>query len=149
MIVNPKTEEELNTMTLIQPGVYNFQVIDAKDKISKKGHEMIELKLTVWDNEGRERIVFDYLLDAMAHKVRHFAECTGLIDKYNLGTIMADDCINKSGKIDLIIQDGQPKPEGGFYPDKNSVKDYVKSGVAAAAKAQPPQEAFHDDELPF
>lgn len=151
MKVTPRSEEELNAMNLIDPGIYNFEIIEAKEGLSKKGHEMITLKLCVYDSNGREHIVFDYLLDAMPHKMRHFADAMEIIDAYSFGNISASDCEGKSGKCEIIIQKGQMKPDGsGFYADKNSVKDYVKSGVTANPKGrQPVTDDFLDDQIPF
>jgi|ERR1044071_770516 hypothetical protein len=142
MKFQPKTEEELQHMGLIDAGVYPFQVMEAVDKKSKSGNDMIEIKIKIWDSEGRERQCFDYLLESMAFKLRHFCETTGLIDKYNLGQIQSSDCIGKSGNVELIIQQGKQKPEGGYYPDKNSVKDYIKSGKKEV------ENSFSDD-IPF
>ncbi len=159
MKVTPRTTQELDLMREealkafkpLDPGIYNFQVINAEAKISKNGHEMIELQLCVWDRDGKEKMIKDWLLDAMAFKTRHFAEGCGLLDKYNLGQINADDCFNRSGKVDLIIQKGKPKPDGdGNYPDRNSVKDYVKSGIKPDVASNQSEPDFFDDQvIPF
>lgn len=149
MKFSPKSEQEIQALGLIAPGVYSFEVVEANDKISKKGSEMIELKLKIWYINGAERVVFDYLLEAMSYKLRHFAECTGILDKYNAGHVMADDCLHLCGKVELIIQDGQPKPEGGYYPSKNSVKDYVKIEGEAVTIASASTEGDFQDDIPF
>lgn len=159
MKVTPRSVEELDVMREealkafkpLEPGIYNFQVINAEAKKSKNGHEMIELQLCVWDRDGKERMLKDWLLDAMAFKMRHFAEGAGLLEKYNLGEVSADDCFNRSGKVDLIIQKGKPKDNGdGNYPDRNSVKDYVTSGIKPGnIQADKIEESFFDDDVPF
>ena len=145
-------EEALKAFKPLEPGIYNFQVVNAVAKTSKNGHEMIELQLCIWDRDGRERMIKDWLLDAMAFKTRHFAEGCGLLDKYNHGEITPDDCFNKSGKVDLVIQKGKPRPDGeGNFPDRNSVKDYVKSGIKPTeSQASNQVEDFFDDSvIPF
>jgi hypothetical protein len=151
MRVNPKTEEEIQLMSLMAPGVYDFEVVDAKEKVSKSGNEMIELTLTVWDINGKPHTIYDYLLDAMAYKVRHFAEAANLLDKYLAGSINADDCRCVSAKVEIIIQKGGEKFGGGTYPDKNSVKDYiVKKGNFSVVPSikEIAQDTFNDD-IPF
>jgi hypothetical protein len=148
MRFSPKTKEELATMNLIQPGVYDFEIIEAIDKTSQSGNEMIALKLKVWDHQGHERIVFDYLLESMHFKFFHFAEFTGLMDKYNAGCLMAEHCLGKTGKVDIIIQPDKK----GLYPDRNSVKDYIDpSHVAERKMSELPKakEEVFDDEIPF
>jgi len=147
MKFNPKTEQELKAMNLIEPGIYDYQVIDAKDTISKNsGNEMIELKLKIWDIEGRERLVFDYLLESFAHKLRHFAESNSMLDKYEAGQFHASDCLGKSGKAEIIIQ----KDKTGLYSDKNSVKDYVVFDKLVVQKDLPlKKDTFINDDLPF
>ena len=151
MRFNPKSEEELQAMTLIDPGVYNFEVVAAKDRTSKSGNEMIELQLKLWDMQGHEKIVYDYLLEAMSFKLRHFAECTGLLDKYQAGELQALDCSGRQGKVEIVVQQGQKKPEGGYYPDKNSVKDYVKPNGEEPKSATPAnaEEDLFGDSIPF
>lgn len=151
MKFKPQSEQELQSMSLIDPGLYSFEVAEAQDKLSKKGSEMIELKLKVWDSNGVERVVFDYLLEAMSYKLRHFAECAGILDKYEAGQLIAADCLNRRGKVELIIQEGKPKPEGGYYDNKNSVKDYVKIEGKTVNMAHASKESdFQDDlEIPF
>jgi hypothetical protein len=148
MRFQPKSESEIQSMNLLQDGVYPFEVVEAHDRISKSGNDMIELKLKLWDSEGHERIIFDYLLEKMAYKLRHFAEISGLLDKYESGEINYLDCLHKTGNVEITIQKGQQKNEGGYYPDKNSVKDYVKKGNGLLISA-PKKDDFLDDEIPF
>lgn len=150
MNFQPHSEQEIQAMGLIEEGVYPFEVIEAADKKSKSGNDMIELKLKLWDNLGRERQCFDYLLEAMAFKLRHFCEAVGLLDKYEAGSLQASDCLSRSGKLELVIQEGKQNPNGGTYPNKNSVKDYIKPEGGAVSK--PSEEAKDDgfsDDIPF
>ncbi len=126
MKFTPKTNEELSSIGLIKDGVYNFDVLEASDETSKSGNDMIKIKLGLWDERGVMRVIYDYLLEAMPHKLIHFCESTVGIDKYKSGELTAEDCVNKSGKVHITIEKGKEKPEGGLYPDRNSVKDYVK-----------------------
>ena len=121
MRFTPLSEEEIKESNLFEPGIYNFEVLEALDKISKSGNEMIELKIKIWDNNGKEKIIYDYLLEMMKFKLKHFSECVSLEDKYNDGGINANDCIGKSGELDLIIY----VDKKGRYADKNAVKDYI------------------------
>lgn len=154
MQFKPKTQEEIlfesAAMSLITPGIYSFEVIEATNKLSKAGNEMIQLKLKVWDDNGRERIIFDYLLESMAYKLKHFCETTGLLGKYEMGVIDETDCLGKSGLVDIIIQKGSKKTDGSLYPDRNSVKDYlIKEGFTKPKLTLAANNDIVDDDIPF
>lgn len=144
MKFNPKSEQELEASLLIPQGIYDFEVIKAEDTVSKSGNDMIKLQLKVWDKEGKVHILFDYLLEQMHFKLRHFAEYTGMLDKYELGCFEASDCVHRCGQAEVIVQEAQ-----GNFPTRNSVKDYVKVDKSAIKQELKKVEEFFDDSLPF
>lgn len=119
MRFEPKTEQELEEDGLLPKGTYDFEVIRAEDKQSKKGNDMIALGLKVFAPTGGTPFVNDYLLEAMAHKLHGFCEEVGLSDKYESGSLAASDCMGRSGKVRIDIEKGK-----GDYPSKNVVKGY-------------------------
>jgi phage-related protein len=146
-----KSDEELQKMNLLPEGIYDFEVLDAKERLSKAGNEMLELKLGVYDLTGSRRVVFDYLLEAMAFKLQHFAKATGLISQYESDELCDLHCIGKCGKVELIVQQGGAKDTGGYYPDKNSVKDYIVNGANVSQTSLPPKpvDNIGDSDIPF
>ncbi len=151
-INKPLSREQSKQGDIIQPGIYPFEVVDASDEISQSGKEMIKLKLKVFLEDGRERIIFDYLLEAMEFKMAHFFDSVGLWDKYESGVVTADDCFGRSGELKVYIQ----KDKKGQHPDKSSVADYMLTDAQEAAKmerkvtaAKQQSDDFKDDELPF
>lgn len=144
MRFQPKTDKELAVMNLLPEGEYDFEVFEASDAVSTNSNEMIKLKLKVWAPDGSERHVYDYLLEAMAHKLRHFAVCVGLDVEYVNGTLKAVQCVGRVGRVKLIIQ----KDKTGAYPDKNAVKDYVVKEKIAAKAVEPAADSPEDD-VPF
>jgi hypothetical protein len=159
MKVTPKTEEDLakeglGARELLRDGVYDFEVAEATEETSSKtGADMIKLKLTVFDSKGFPRTVFDYLMEgAMAYKMLHFAESTGLTRQYNSGELSAFDCENKTGRLKI-----GKEPARGEYRAKNNVVDYeppatrplaAKPAAAPAARAKAPVDDI-DDQIPF
>lgn len=124
MRVTPRTQEEIDLENCMPDGAYDFEVVKAEDKISKKGKEagltepnMIEVNLKVYHGEGYS-FVRDWLLEAMPGKLLHFVNETGLADKYGAGEFAAADCLGKCGKVHIKIE-----AKDGFEP-KNAVKDY-------------------------
>ena len=150
MNFSPKTQAEIDAMGLIKAGTYPFAVSTAKDKISKSGNEMIELNLEVFDSEGKSHHMFDYLLEAMAGKLFAFCTSTGMEQKYHAGTLTSYDCIGRSGYVEIEIQKGKENPQGGTYPDKNSVKRYiVKPAGAVPSVYQTASKEEFDSDVPF
>jgi hypothetical protein len=147
----PKTEKEIAEENLWPAGEYSFEIIEAEDKVSKSGNEMIELTLRVFNSEGGFKIVNDYLLEAISYKLRHAAEVCGLLDNYNRGHLLANDFFGKTGFVKLKID----KDKEGKYPDKNGIADYIterskSNGHAAPVKAAAKsQDTFQDDTIPF
>jgi hypothetical protein len=144
----PKSEKELKDALVIPEGEYDYEVIDAEEKTSKKGNEMIEITLKVFHGDSF-RTITDYLMEAMAFKLRHFCEAGGIIKLYDNGTLTASDCIGCSGKLKLTIE----KDTSGKYSDKNTVKDYIVTGEVTEKKVTPKAEKsadpVDDDDIQF
>jgi len=138
MRFTPKTEKELAEEGLLKPENYEFEVLEASDETSKSGNPMIKLKLNVFGKDGQTHHIFDYLLEAMAFKLRHFCDGAGILPKYEAGEVTAFDCKGKSGIVLISIQ----KDKDGVYPDKNVVKDYHKASEIVGG-------APDGDDIPF
>lgn len=152
---DPLTEEEVQKerqFALLEPGTYDFTVTKATFSKSQKGNPMIELQLLTWDNEGKERVVFDYLVSTagMNWKIRHFCEAVGLKAEYEARKFSEDLCPNARGRAIISIQKGKQKPDGSYYKDKNVVDDYVILDNSSQQKvANDPNTMPFDDALPF
>lgn len=145
MKFSPKTEKEIAEEGLLPKGVYSFEITEAKDAVSSKGNDMITLKLKIFDNEGNSRgVITDYLMEAIAYKLRHAAVVCGLGDAYESGELKAFDFENKMGEVKVDIQ----KDKAGQYPDRNVIRDYVvkDSNHTDAPPAGHP--AAFDDDMP-
>ena len=150
---NALSNEQINDLQnedLLPEGDYSFTVITTEEQFSKSGNSMLKVRLKIVSAEHGERTIYDYLVNTpkMMFKIKHFCEAIGLEEQYSKGNFSANDCIDRSGKVTIGVQKGNAKPDGsGFYPDKNSVQDYVKSDSVVVKKA--PAEDFHDDAIPF
>lgn len=144
-IEKPLNEQQLKSGDLIAPGIYNFEVMDALETQSKAGNDMLKLQLKVFMEDGRERIVFDYLLEALQYKLGHFAEVIGMVNKYNEGALSAEDCFGKSGQLKIGIQSDKT----GQYGDRNTVLDYVMPLEKKMDAVKNDSKDFVDSEIPF
>lgn len=147
--ITPKTEDQIRTESLIDPGIYDFEVVKCEEKVSKSGNEMLKLTLRVWDMMGREHTVFDYLMDSIAYKVKHFCDTVGLEEAYNAGGFKPEECQGRSGKAKIGIKEDKT----GVYPPNNSVLDYVGGAKLTLVKQiEKPKEddipGFDDDDIP-
>lgn len=145
MKFQPKTENEVQSEGRIPKGEYDFEIAEASDEVSKKGNEMIKLKVLVFDDEGNPRTIFDYLLEEISYKLRHAAYACGLGGEYESGALQAQDFIGKAGRCKVIIQ----KDKSGQYPDKNVIQDYIVPDVTAGGVESVETGAMINDSVPF
>jgi hypothetical protein len=142
---NPLSEEEV--LNLIEPGIYHFEVKEATEGFSQgSGMPRIALIVKVWDKNGREKIIFDYLTTSLLYKIKHFCDATGLEKVYESGKFSASDCTGKSGKCKIKIDSQE-----GYQP-KNSVADYVaadKDVVEMPLSSFKSKDELTDDDIPF
>ncbi len=146
MQFNPRTVEEITnekrefaTQSLLPKGWYDFEVMEAAEAVSKKsGKDMIKLKLRVFNPNGGDKHVYDYLIETAPTHLFDFCESVGLEDAYHAGTLTAEQCRGQAAKVQIIIDDKDKN-----YPPKNVAKNY--------ASAQSFQKAPEDngDEIPF
>jgi len=148
MEFKPETEAELKAKSLAPAGDYDFEVLTAEDKTSKKGNPMIAIKIGLYIGEKITKHVFDYLMPSMGFKLRHFCDTVGLLARYEDGTLCADDCKGRSGTVKIVVDDSNTA-----YPPKNVVKDYVPRAVkplGATVEDEPEGTKPEDkDDLPF
>lgn len=152
MKFTPLSEEELNTQKIsLDPGPANFMVMDAEEKKSRNsGNQMIELRLRVWDQNGKEGILYDYLLGEKAlWKLRDFLNSIGRPEVYQTGDINCDLILGASGKCKLGIQND---PKFGdririkSYDAKEKVSEYIDQEIPAKEEFS---ESFGEDDILF
>lgn len=130
MKFTPRSESEVSK--IFEKGNYKFEVIDANEKTSKNGNEMIHLKLSLYHNSipGKSTMVDTYLLSDnpnFEYLIRHFCVAVGLEDKYNLGTLEAPDCLGCKGIAKVTVEEDKT----GNYPPKNRVVDFIEESSAS------------------
>lgn len=164
MAYTPMTADEAAKLSLREEGVYAFEVLEAKEGLSKANNAMIALELRFFDNDGSGGSfkVKDWLVHSDSRwaekKFFDFANSTGIQARYSSGQMTADDCLGRSGYAMVGVQAGKPKDDGsGNFPDRNVVKYYTtkpvgQSAPTAAAKTGSalPSKAEEDfDSVPF
>jgi len=141
MDFKPKTEREIREAQLAPKGDYDFDVLFAEDTVSKSsGKPMIHIKIGLYVEDAVKNRVDDYLMESMGAKLRHFCDTVGLLAEYESGTLTAEMCKGRSGRVRIIVDD---KDEA--YPPKNAVRDYI----IRATKPLNVGATTEDDDLPF
>ena len=145
MRFQPKTEEQIraeqDARGPLPRGVYDAEIKLAVDKTSKAGNDMIEVDLIVYGPNGDEHQQRDWLLEAIAYKLRHCAQACGLLPDYERGELAAWQLEGKTLKVKLGIDTKGDRP-------RNKVDDYIVPDGAPQTAARKPEPALSDD-IPF
>lgn len=143
---DPMTEEEIQTFNLLEEGYYPFETVKSDAKISSSGNKMIELVHRIFDKNGREHLVYDYLvaIPSMAFKIKHYCDSTGMEQEYKDKKFNSDLCQNKKGFCYVTIKEGD-----GKYQSKNNVKDYVTADKVITESPKENKENFLNEDIPF
>ena len=160
MEFNPSDGSQRASFELLPEGTYDAEVIEAEERTSQKGNDMIALTLQVAHPEGYEARVWDYLVSvpAAVFKIRMFCEAAGLDKQYQSGRLTAKECIGKNVSARIGIEEGRD----GFG-DRNTIYECVTGGSpkpagiatmpesnAAEKSSEPPMApVVNDDEIPF
>lgn len=152
------TEQEAmaERFQLIKEGEYDGVITESQDKTSSKGHPMMDMTVTVYDENGKSHDIRDFLVftKTMMWKIVHFADSAGILKEYEDGKLCSKAAIDKRVRVKITVEEGSEIPEdklkgkplGSKYPDKNKVEDYIKK------EDQKPLEnnlSPFDDDVPF
>lgn len=137
-----KSEEQLQSQTMLTPGKCRYEVISAKLGDSASGNKQLELVLDVTDMPGKTKRVWDYL---SAHpdfefKIRHFAYSCGLGRQYEANELSDKICANKTGYCEIVHQTTKKGQYAGQV--RSAVKDYIFEKAGGGG-------LFPDDDIPF
>ncbi len=149
----PMSDEELDA--LLPDGEYDFEVIKSERRTSAKGNPMAVLQVNIFDKNGTANSVTDFLIFSHVkfniRKIKHFCSATDILADYEKGSL-PEDFAGLSGKCVIRTQEEMPKENGGFYPRKNVIEDYVKKITSQQyeKKASQAESDFVDDaDIPF
>ncbi len=148
MNYEPKTDEQLAKEALLPEGTYDFEIIDTNDKPSKKGNDMITVKMVVFGGDGSHHYLYDYIAlgtNFGERKLRRAAAGCGLLGIYMSGELIDRTFMGATGKVLIKQQDGTAE-----YPiPKNVVADYVPRDDDESTQDKRPSREIIDDDLPF
>ncbi len=113
---------EQRSFTVLPAGEYAFRVLDAEEKRSSNGNDMIALKLDVYDDKGKQAVVYDNLVfnEKAQWKVDHFLKSCGMLpEEGSEVNLSANEFIGYEGKVKLRV--GKNNKD----QDRNEVDAYL------------------------
>jgi uncharacterized protein DUF669 len=122
---------------LLPDGEYDATIVAGEDdKRSQAGNEMMELVLAVYDREGKDTPITDYIVATpkMQWKIRHLCEAVGV--EYERDTIPVEDFVGANVRVKVVTQDDAK------YGPQNRIQDYLKSNGGTP-------KADRDADIPF
>jgi hypothetical protein len=150
----PISEEEAEKeeqKQLAPIGKYGFEVLKTYPKFTKNNEPKTSLFLRLRqpvENGFVEYTMFDDLVFNDKHfnrrKIRHFCESVGHPEWAEKGSL-PKELGGYGGECDVGFKPGDQNPNGGHYPDKNIIIDYIKPTMSHKEKV----EEFESDPLPF
>jgi hypothetical protein len=147
---------------LLKEGEYDAVITASEDRVSiNSGNSMMDMMISVFDDEGREHAVRDFLVftPKMMWKVIHFADSAGLSQLYSKGQLCSELAVGNRVRVKITIEKGgvipddklNGKPVGSVYPDKNKIEDYVKNVLQKPLPAKSGANLLDqlDEDVPF
>lgn len=155
MDFNPEEADQPAVKKLLDPGTYTLVVREAEERVSSKGNQMIALELECEDHPGV--IIREYLVATQAamFRIREFTDAAGLRENFDRGRLTEHDCRGKVVRARVMIE------EGGEYPDKNRVEEFLAGPAARAEQVVTgqrqtvasapagPHSGVDEDDIPF
>jgi len=137
MEFNPSDGSQRSGFELLPAGEYDIEVLEAEERLSQKGNQMIALTLQARHPDGYDARVWDYLVSVQAavFKIKMFCEATGLQQQFERGRLTAEECVGRRAKATVIIDEGRD----GFS-DRNSIQEYRAADSAPRGIATNPDE---------
>ena len=130
------TDDEIASRNVVDDGEHPFTILTAVQKPTKGGkdkhgnvkpiHQMLELEFEFYDINGQVKKCKDWIvfMDNMDWKLRHLANTTGMLDKYDNDDLFAEDLRNAKGVFTIGTK--EMVKDDGTKQKVNFVKDYVK-----------------------
>lgn len=146
-----KTPEELEAeRPQLKEGVADFEIVNATDDISKSsGNPMIKLVVKVWDVEGKQGNLFDYLVPHVPFKIKQVCDAIGRPEWYAANfDLRPDMLIGKSGSCVLGKERKSKDPKYANREPRIIISSYT-SADEPKKEAPTADNNFEDDDIPF
>lgn len=143
-----------NPNKTVPPGVVDFKINQAAETLSKKGVPMFRFVINLRDAQGREGVIYEYLLheDMWIPKLRRFARAVGLLEKFETGTMDAEDFLYKEGSCRVDEKEDSFGKVNNIvkyiYPDEEMEAEKEKPSVVVS-KTESGVTVLEPEDIPF
>lgn len=97
----PITEQEAtDKMIGLKEGTYNGIIADFRKERTKNGDNMFVVSVTIDHHSIKDYLLPDH--ERMSYRVREFFKALGLIEQYELGSVIRSAVLNK--KVGIVIK---------------------------------------------
>ena len=148
--VYSEQEAMIERFQLLKEGEYDAIISASHDKSSSTGNPMMDMTVSVFDENGKSHDVRDFLVftKTMMWKVVHCADSAGVLPEYESQKFCSDAVIGKRVRVKVAMEEGSVIPDdklngklpGSKYPNKNKIEDYIKRSD---------NDTFGDDDINF
>ena len=140
MKFTPIPKEELaKQQGILIAGEADFTIDKAEETVAKKsGNPMLKLELKVWDKNGTEGKVWDYIVDSARWKILQLCDSIGRLELYDAGEVTPYALEGQSGKCIITVE----KNEHG---ERAKIKSYFPK---VASKEEVKKEIKKKDDVP-
>jgi hypothetical protein len=134
------SEDDVRDNSLQPGGVYDAEVTDAEERVSRNGNPYINLKLRIYATPDSDEVktVYDIIMPKMPRKLAHFCRAIDREDLFTSRTLAATDCIGRSVKVRMTaLRNDRGYLEIDDYIVENAYTEAVTTPTAAPAAARP------------
>jgi len=154
MQFRPKSDEEFKKLC-VPAGDYQYKFISVTEtqiKFGSKVADVFKCVVRIYDIND-EKHVGDVEINLYPDSLNFKKFCcyNGLTENYDLGQVDSYMMLNRSGKFNLQIKEGNLKEDGTRYPDKNYIRNFIETNpdeYAIDSKFKD-DEVDKDDDIPF
>lgn len=148
---DPFTDEELTqkqkvAVALLEPGIANFEIkVCILNKSKSSNNDQFFLTLAVWDVNGKEGTIFDYipLTPDLRWKLASICKAVVLTEKLKTGKLSESDFAGKCGKCKIKIEKSEQ------YGEQNKIHYYIEDDGSPKKDAVAEVDKELNDDVPF
>jgi hypothetical protein len=147
--VYSEAQASVERFNLLKDGEYDAVIEKSMDKISSSGNPMMDMTLSVFDENGMQYTIRDFLVftPKMMWKIVNCAKSANVIEQYESQNFCSELMESKRVRVKISTEKGgiiledklKGKSFGSKYPDKNKIEDYISIYV----------NKFNDDDIAF
>lgn len=143
---------------LLKEGEYEAVITASSDSQSKTGNPMMDMTVSVYDENGKAHDVRDFLVftKQMMWKIVHFCDSASLLKEYEEGKLCSEIAVGCRVRVKINVEEGSEIPQdklkgkalGSKYPDKNKIEDYIRKEDQKPLEQKAEDDPFADDDVP-